>query len=140
MNQMLKLLEYSQCWPARPSFYITTLDAPAGKLSQRGPVYVIGECNRQHPIKAVKVFFKCLRIALQERPDVVVTTGSLPIAIFCILAKMFGAKIVWIDSIANIEQFSMSGRMIRPLADLFLTQWPELSREYENIEYVGAIL
>ena len=140
MNQLLRLLEMSNSWPQLPSFYVTTLEALAEKLVQQGPVYVIGECNRQHPLKALGVLIRSLKIVIKERPDVVITTGSLPLAMVCLSAKLFGAKIVWIDSIANIEHFSLSGRMILHFADLFLTQWPELSQGYKKVEYVGAIV
>jgi hypothetical protein len=140
MNQLLKLLEASGSWPQAPSFYVTTLEALAEKLAQRGPVYVIGECNRQHPLRVVQVLVRSLRMLRKERPDVIITTGSLPLAVVCLAAKLFGAKIVWIDSIANIQRLSLSGRMIRHFADLFLTQWPELVPEYKKIEYVGALV
>lgn len=140
MNELLKLLEASRSWPQPPAFYVTTLEALAEKVAQLGPVYIIGECNRQHPLKALGVLMRSLRVVLKERPDVVITTGSLPLAMVCLSAKLFGAKIVWIDSIANIERFSLSGRMMLPFADLFLTQWPELAQRYKNVEYAGAIV
>lgn len=140
MNELLKLLERSKSWPQPPSFYVTSLATMAEKLAQLGPVYIIGECNRWHPLKTMGVLLRSLKIIIKERPDVVITTGSLPLAIVCLSAKLFGAKIVWIDSIANIEHFSLSGRVILYFADLFLTQWPELSREYKKVEYVGAIV
>lgn len=140
MNQLLKLLDNSESWPQQPEFFLTTLEVVASKLAERGPVHVIGECNRHHPFRAMLTFFRCLRIAFKERPDVVITTGSMPIALFCIVAKVLGAKIVWVDSIANIDQYSMSGRLTRNFADLFLTQWPELAEKDEKAEYAGAIL
>jgi UDP-N-acetylglucosamine:LPS N-acetylglucosamine transferase len=140
MNQLLKLLGQSDCWPQDPSFYVTTLEALARKFPQDKPHYVIGECNRNNPIKAMGVLFRSLRVVLKERPDVIITTGSLPLAMVCIFAKLFGARIVWIDSIANIERMSVSGRMVRRFADLCLTQWPELAGRYSNVEYAGAII
>ena len=140
MNQLLKLLEMSESWPQPPTFCVTTLDELAGRLAQQGPVYVIGECNRWHPLKTMGVLLRSLKVVIKERPDVVVTTGSLPLAMVCLFGKLFGAKIVWIDSIANVERLSMSGLIVRHFADLFLTQWPELAQQYKNVEYVGAIL
>lgn len=140
MNQLLRLLDHAGSWPQQPAFYITTLRELASRLAERGPVYVIGECNRHHPLRALMTFFRCWRIALKERPDVVVTTGSMPMALFCLIAKIAGAQIVWIDSVANIDQFSMSGRMVRNFADLFLTQWPDLAENDDKAEYAGAIL
>jgi hypothetical protein len=53
---------------------------------------------------------------------------------------MYGAKVVWIDSVTNVERISLSGRMVRHIADLFLVQWPELASRYKRVEYVGAII
>ena len=140
MNQLLKLLEVSGGWPQRPTFYVTTLPQLAEKLETLGRTYVIGECNRLHPLMTALVFLKAVKLVFLERPDVVITTGSLPLAMVCIAAKVRGAKVVWIDSIANVEKFSMSGAMVRHFADVFLTQWPELARKYKNTEYVGTLL
>lgn len=140
MNELLKLLDSSHNWPYQPSFYVTTLDAVTDKLKRRGQVHVIGECNRRCPMKLFGVFARSLKIVIKHRPDVVITTGSLPLAILCLSAKLFGAKIVWIDSVANIERFSMSGRMMLRFADLFLTQWPELAEKCGKAEYAGSLI
>lgn len=140
MNQLLKLLEASESWPEKPYLYVTTLEALAAKIAEKGQVYVIGECNRRQPVNAIRVLARCFKIAVRERPDVIVTTGSLPLAMLCFWAALFGARIVWIDSIANVERLSMSGAFVRTFADLFLTQWPELARRYKNVEYAGAIV
>jgi len=140
MSQLLKLLEMSESWPQPPSFYVTTLKTLAEKLSKQGPVYVIGECNRQHLLKTLGVLIRSLKVIVTERPNVVITTGSLPLAILCLSAKLFGAKIVWIDSIANIEQLSLSGRLVKPFTDLFLTQWEKLASINKEVEYTGALV
>jgi hypothetical protein len=58
----------------------------------------------------------------------------------CVLGKMSGAKVVWIDSITNTERLSLSGRLVRPFADLLLTQWQELAEKYPRVEYAGQII
>ena len=55
------------------------------------------------------------------------------------LAKLFGCRTVWIDSISQIEALSMSGRHARKVADLWLTQWPHLAKP-GGPEYSGTIL
>jgi len=74
----------------------------------------------------------------RERPSVVVSTGAAPgyLAIRC--ARLMGARTLWIDSVANIEELSMSGRLASTTADLCLTQWPHLADE--RIRYLGAVL
>jgi hypothetical protein len=49
-------------------------------------------------------------------------------------------KVVWIDSIANVERLSLSGRIVRPFADLFLVQWPELAERYKGVRHDGAVI
>lgn len=140
MNQLLKLLDYSADWPAQPFLFITTQPELVSKLSTRGLVAVIGECNRWYPHHIAAVAFRTLRIYLKHRPDVIVTTGSLPIAILCLWAKLFRTKVVWIDSIANSRKFSMSGKLMYPFADLFLTQWQDLALAFPKAEYAGELL
>jgi len=58
----------------------------------------------------------------------------------CFLGKITGAKVVWVDSITNVERISLSGRMVRYIADLFLVQWPELAGRYNRVEFVGTVV
>jgi hypothetical protein len=44
------------------------------------------------------------------------------------------------DSITNVERLSLSGRMVRHIADLFLVQWPELATKYRNVYFAGAVI
>ncbi len=137
ISQLLKLAE---SWNGFETFCVTTTDVVRDKLSRFGPVYVVGECNRQHPIRVVRVLLRCIGVALRERPDVVISTGAAAGCLLCILGKMLGAKVVWIDSITNVERISLSGRMVRRMADLFLVQWPDLARRYKGTEFVGAVV
>jgi len=75
-----------------------------------------------------------LAALFHPRPDVVVTTGSMPLAIFSIWSKLLGARIVWIDSVAQIDRLSLSGRVMRHVADLCLAQWPDVAAHYPNVE------
>ena len=83
---------------------------------------------------------RCLKVILSERPDVVISTGAAVGCIMCFLGKLLGAKVIWVDSIANVERISLSGRMVRHIADLFLVQWSELTWRYSNVEYAGAVI
>ena len=79
-------------------------------------------------------------ILLKERPNVVITTGSAPGMLCIALAKVLTrARTLWIDSIANCERMSSSGKQARFFADKWLTQWPELSSS-DGPDYWGAVL
>ena len=137
ISQLLKL---AASWNGYETFCVTTTEVVRNKLIELGEVYVVGECNRQHPIRVIAVLLRCLRIVIRERPDVVISTGAAAGCMLCFLGKMIGAKVVWIDSITNVERISLSGRMVRYVADLFLVQWPELAGRYKRIEFVGTVV
>jgi hypothetical protein len=56
-----------------------------------------------------------------------------------LFGKLLGARTIWIDSIANAEQLSVSGAKVKPFADLWLTQWPHLVTK-DGPDYKGAVL
>ena len=119
-GHLTELLRLSDSWKDYETFFVTTVPVVQDELKQSGEVYVVGECNRQHPILIVRVFFKCVKIVIKERPDFVISTGAAAGCMICFLAKLMKAKIVWIDSVTNVEKISLSGRMVRYIADLFL--------------------
>ena len=137
LTQLLKMVD---SWHDFQAVYVSTSNVAASKLTQFGKTYIIGECNRQHIFECLKVFLRCISVAMKERPDFVLSTGAAPGFFICITAKFFGAKVIWVDSIANVKKLSMSGRLIRPFTDLFLTQWPELQDSDKGIEYSGGVI
>lgn len=137
LNQLLKL---QNSWNGYDVFCITTSDTVWEKLQVYRKVYIVGESNRQHPIRVVSVLLRCIKAVFKERPDVLISTGASVGCIACFLGKLYGARVVWIDSITNVERISLSGRMVRYIADLFLVQWTELAEKYKNVEYLGAVI
>jgi UDP-N-acetylglucosamine:LPS N-acetylglucosamine transferase len=139
-NELLALLNAVTDWPVEPQVYVTTLDIVAETLARRGRVHVIGECDRRHLWHLPCVIWRAWRVIVRERPDVIITTGSLPLALLCALGKIHGAKVGWVDSVAQIQRLSMSGRVVRYFADLCLCQWPAVAARYRNVVYAGEVL
>lgn len=136
------MLQTERAWSGHDIVFVTTGGMVAERLrGQYGvPVYVVGESNREHPLKVLRVLGRCVDILLQERPDVVVSTGAAHGCLLCLLGKLAGAKVVWIDSIANVERLSLSGRTVQPFADLVISQWPGVATAYRRVEYHGALV
>jgi len=141
VNELLVLLtEASARWPMQPMAYVTTMGIGVQSFAAFGkPVHVLGEADRTKPLRTLGVLWRSLSVAWQLRPDVVVTTGSGPLAMFCLWAKLLGARIVWIDSVAQVDNMSLSGRLVRPFADLCLVQWPNVVAKHRNVEYAGEL-
>jgi beta-1,4-N-acetylglucosaminyltransferase len=138
-NELMRLLEAATWWPA-PAVAVTTLEILRPQFEELGPTTVIGEAHRYKPWAAVGVFVNAFRFAWKERPDVMVTTGSLPLAMVAFFVKIFGGKVVWIDSIAQMEKLSMSGSVVRRFADRCYAQWPQVADQHDNVTYAGELL
>ena len=102
--------------------------------------YLIDNIGK-NPIKMGIAFFKFLKIFTTERPDIVVSTGA-EIAIPALyIAKIFGAKTIFIECWCRVKTPSAGGKMVYPVADIFLVQWPSLIKIYgKKAQYHGAVV
>lgn len=102
--------------------------------------YRITDMNRMNLDRLVKLIPELVGLMLRERPDVVITTGALPGLLALTVARFTTrARTIWIDSIANCEHLSTSGRHARHVAHVWLTQWPDLAGP-DGPSYWGAVL
>jgi len=134
------MLRVSAGWKAYPTFYVTTSQVAVPSLQRRGTVYVIAEAGRDRVLSTLRAVVQCFRILARERPDVVISSGSGSGCVLCLIGRLLGARVVWMDSIANVRRLSLSGRLIRPFADICLSQWPKVARRYRRVEYLGRVL
>jgi len=104
------------------------------------PVVKVTDGSRDTLPALIGSFRELWRLIRARRPDVVVSTGAAPGAIALYIAKLHGIRTIWIDSVANSECLSLSGRAVRPIVDLCLTQWPDLASSDPRIRYFGRVL
>ena len=139
-GHLSELLQLRECWRGWEHFFVTTSELVVSRLNGSSRVYVVGEANRRQPLRLIAMLYRCLRVIVRERPDVVVSTGAAPGCLMCLMAKLTGARIIWLDSLANVDRISMSGRIVRRFADIFLVQWPHLVERYPGVEYLGEVI
>lgn len=101
--------------------------------------YTVPDASRFDMLAFGKVMIKAIAIMLRERPHAIVTTGSAPMLAFLLLGRLMGVKSLWIDSIAQAEEMSTSGKLAKRLANTAIAQWPAVA-EAEGIECWGAVL
>jgi UDP-N-acetylglucosamine:LPS N-acetylglucosamine transferase len=116
-----------------------TLDANCRVDVGAARFYVVRDGSRWNKLKLIVSAFSVLLVLLRERPFFVISTGAAPGLFGIIFGKLLRSRTIWVDSIANAEQLSMSGRIAGRWADLWLTQWPELARP-GGPEYAGTVL
>lgn len=89
-----------------------------------------------------KLFANCwisLYLMVKLRPDVVITTGSHNVGPMCCLAKLFGKKVIFIETFANSTSPTKAGKIIYKFVDVFIVQWESMLEFYPNAIYGGWI-
>jgi UDP-N-acetylglucosamine:LPS N-acetylglucosamine transferase len=143
----VQLSRLAPAWDGCAVTYVTTnpgfraeAAAAAAARGQPGPgFHVVFEANRWQKIRLLRSLLQMVRILLQVRPDVVVTTGAAPGYFALRLGALMGCRTIWIDSIANAEQLSLAGQKAERHSDLWLTQWEHLAAP-NGPEYKGSVL
>lgn len=104
--------------------------------------YYVRQINRKEllfPLKIVGNACKCTFIILREKPDVMITTGVLAMIPCALLMKLFGKKLIYIESFAKVTTQTLSGKLLYKYADRFYVQWEEMLKLYPNAIYKGGI-
>ena len=125
-------------WSEEDAFYVNTMRGLAEKSGVTDH-YVVADCNRNNPMSFVVCAKQILRILSDEKPDVVISTGAAPGLLALIFAKLSGKNTIWIDSVANAERLSLSGRIALTFVDLCITQWAHLAKD-SGPRYFGSVL
>lgn len=92
-----------------------------------------------YPFKLLFNSLKSLFIYIKVRPKYIVTTGAHTAGPMCCIGKIFGSKIIFIETFANSNTKSRTGNLVYKFADLFIVQWEELLELYPNAVYGGWI-
>lgn len=126
---------------AHDCVYVTEAGGQASDSDLR-EIHLVPQINRRekHFLRHfLKLCLRAFRILKNEKPDCVITTGALIAFPFCVFAKLSGKKVVYIESFARINSRSLTGRLVYPIADLFLVQWESMLALYPKAKYVGGI-
>ena len=89
--------------------------------------------------KFIPSSFQALSCLLKSKSDVVLACGPAISIHACILGRIFGKKVIFLESWSRVYTKSLAGRFVYPFANLFFIQWKEEQKNYEKAVYVGRL-
>lgn len=92
-----------------------------------------------YPFKLLYNCFKSVYIYFKIHPDYIITTGAHTAGPMCCLGKIFGSKIIYIETFANMNTKTITGKLLYPIADKFIVQWESMKDLYPEATYGGWI-
>lgn len=128
----------------RPGFdgvkthYVSTLDGVKEQFKLEEYTKV-DDFNRNNISSIFRSAIQINKIISLIKPDIIITTGAAPGLLALVIGKFYGIHLIWIDSIANSEKISLSGRIAKYVATVRITQWPHLVSS-RSIRYMGSVL
>lgn len=120
-----------------PGFYV--VEKTEYKNNAKYHMISTGSNERMVLPKMIAMGFQALRIWVKERPEFVITTGSLIAVPFLVFCKIFRKKFIYIETFARVKNASRTGKFMYKYADLFIYQWETLESVYPKGVFGGSI-
>ncbi|KAH6573604.1 hypothetical protein BASA81_005279 [Batrachochytrium salamandrivorans] len=87
-----------------------------------------------------------LTLLYSNPPDVILCNGPgtcVPMAVLAVWLRCMGiinTRVVYVESLARVQDLSLSGKILYRIVDQFVVQWPQLKMKYPNAVYVGRLV
>jgi UDP-N-acetylglucosamine:LPS N-acetylglucosamine transferase len=136
-GHFVQLLRLRAAWEGHSVTYATVHAASAVDVAP-APLLTFRDVSRADWWRLPLTLWDVGVILLKVRPQVIITTGALPPLLALALVRPFGVRTLWVDSIANSEILSGSGRYAGKVASQVVTQWSQLSAP--GVDHWGSVL
>jgi UDP-N-acetylglucosamine:LPS N-acetylglucosamine transferase len=138
-GHLLQLFRLQPAWQDADRSWVTLDSTDVRYLLKDERVHFAhGPTNR-----SAKALLANIRLAWslvrRERPEAILSTGAALAVPFFLAGKVFGARLVYVESLTRIEGLSLTGRIVYPLADAFFVQWPTTTRQ-RRARFEGNLL
>jgi UDP-N-acetylglucosamine:LPS N-acetylglucosamine transferase len=126
-GHLLQLVSLRDAWDGFDRAWVTFDKSDARSLlAGERVIHAFGPTNRNIPnlLRNLRLAWRTVR---RRRPDAVLTTGAGVAVPFAWVARLHRIPVVYVESFTRIDELSLSGRMIAPIAQRVYAQWPELA-------------
>lgn len=139
-GHLTHLLQLREFWSEHERIWVTFDTADATSALRGESVYYAFHPTNRNVFNAIRNTFLAVRVLRREHPDILISTGAGVCVPFFYIAKMFGIKVVFIEVVDRIFSATLTGRLVAPISDLVLVQWPEQLKLYPGSKLIGRII
>ena len=137
-GHLLQIMQLEDLYKKYDHFFLTFNRRMSKELLKKEKVYFIKDVKRDI-LSLILNFFQSLLIFLIEKPKITISTGAGVTFFICFLSRLFGGKVIFIESFSRVNYPSLTGRIVYHLSDLFIVQWKFLLKFYKKAVYGGSI-
>jgi UDP-N-acetylglucosamine:LPS N-acetylglucosamine transferase len=138
-GHLQQLLLLRGAWAGRQRLWVTD-DAADTRSLLRGEPVVFGDAPSSRSFRSLlRNTLRAWRLFAQYRPAVVLTTGAGIAVPYAWLGRLYGAEVIYVESVTRIHSPSTTLRLVRPVAGRLYVQWPELAVKVRGARYEGTV-
>jgi beta-1,4-N-acetylglucosaminyltransferase len=105
-------------------------------LVNENVIYAFSPTNR-NILNLLKNTFLAIKLLRAEKPHVIVSTGAGVCVPFIYIGKLLKIKTIYLELMTRVDSLSLSAKLIYPVVDHLLVQWPELAEKYKKARFEG---
>lgn len=148
-GHLRQILDLEIVWKHHDYFFVTEDTALGRTLAKEHPVelvdhYALGQARLGHPLRmlglAWRNFWQSVAIFRRHKPDVVISTGAGAVFFAVLLARLRGAKFLYIESFARFDNPSAFGKMVKWFATITFVQSAALKKIWPDAELFDPFL
>ena len=91
------------------------------------------------PFKMLVNSVKALKIWIKEKPDLIITTGTMVAYPFYLLSIICRKKFIFIETFGRANMPTVAGKLMEKHSDLFIVQWETQKKHYKKAIYGGCL-
>ena len=126
-------------WQEHERFWVTFDKADAQSLLQGEKMYPCYFPTNRNVKNLIRNTFLAWKVLRKEKPDLIISSGAAVAVPFFYLGKLFGAKTAYLEVFDRIDKSTLTGKLVQPVADLFVVQWEEMLQVYPKSVNLGSI-
>lgn len=91
------------------------------------------------PFKMLVNSVKALKIWIKEKPDLIITTGTMVAYPFYLLSVICKKKFIFIETFGRANMPTVAGKLMEKHSDMFIVQWETQKKHYKKAIYGGCL-
>lgn len=138
-GHVLELLWLRKAWTPFSRAWVTLDSDDTRSLLRNEEIFFARGPTERSAVNFLRNLLIAWRIIGRLRPAVIVSTGAAIAVPFAWVGRLRGTRVVYVESLTRIDAPSLTGRLVRPVADRVYVQWPQLTATLPGSRFVGNI-
>ena len=138
-GHLAQLMQMRSFWGRHDRCWVTFDKEDANSQLKGECVYHCSYPTNRNIPNLLRNTLQAVKVMRAERPDLVVSTGAAVAVPYFWLARFFGARCIYVEVFDRVDAPTLTGKLVRPVADAMVVQWPEMKRVYEGAVDLGSV-